>query len=133
MLHIIIVYKAVPKLRRLVAGFPPRRRGFKPRSFNVEFVVDKVALRQVFSEYFDLSYQFSFHRLFHIHHHLSSGAGTIGQVAADIISGLSLTSPQKIKKKKLFHIFRKDSYVILSTSGVCLSLETRVVIQRVEG
>jgi hypothetical protein len=35
----------------------------------VGFVVDKVALGQVFSEYFDFPCQFSFHRLTHIHHH----------------------------------------------------------------
>jgi hypothetical protein len=31
------------------------------------FVVDKVALGQAFSEYFDFSSQFSFHQLLHIH------------------------------------------------------------------
>jgi hypothetical protein len=45
----------------------------------VGFVVDKVALGQVFSEYFGFPCQFSFHRLLHNHPHLSSGAGTIGQ------------------------------------------------------
>jgi hypothetical protein len=39
---------AVPWLRRLVAGFSPRRSGFDPGSVHVEFVVDKVALGQVF-------------------------------------------------------------------------------------
>jgi hypothetical protein len=39
-------------------------------------------------------FQFSFHRLLHIHR-LSSGAGTIGQIVADVPSGLSLTSPQE--------------------------------------
>jgi hypothetical protein len=38
---------------RLVAGFPSRRPGFETGSGNVGFVVDKVALVQVFSEYFD--------------------------------------------------------------------------------
>jgi hypothetical protein len=33
------------------------------------FVVDKMALGQVFSEYFGFPCQFSFHRLLHIHHH----------------------------------------------------------------
>jgi hypothetical protein len=37
---------------QLVAGFPPRRPGFDPGSGHVGFVVDKVALGQVFSEYF---------------------------------------------------------------------------------
>jgi hypothetical protein len=38
--------------KRLAAGFPPRRPGFEPGSGHVGFVVDKVALGQVFSEYF---------------------------------------------------------------------------------
>jgi hypothetical protein len=62
-------------------------------------VVDKVALRQVFSEYFGFRYKFSFHRLFHTHHHLSFGAGTIGQLVADVPSALSLSPSQKTKKK----------------------------------
>jgi hypothetical protein len=37
--------------QRLVAGFPPRRPGFAYEQ-HVGFVVDKVALGQVFSEYF---------------------------------------------------------------------------------
>jgi hypothetical protein len=53
------------------------------------FVVDKVALGQVFSEYFGSPCQFSFHRLLHTHH-LLSGADTIGQLVADVPSGLSL-------------------------------------------
>jgi hypothetical protein len=65
----------------------------------VGFVVDKVALGQVFSEYFGFPWQFSF-RLLHIHHYLSSRAGTIGQVAADVPSGLSLTAPQENKNLK---------------------------------
>jgi hypothetical protein len=45
----------------------------------VGFVVDKVALGQVFSEYFGFPCQSSFHQLLHNHPHLSSGPGTIGQ------------------------------------------------------
>jgi hypothetical protein len=72
----------------------------------VGFVVDKVALRQVFSEYFGLPRQFSFHRLLHNHHHhhhhqLSSAVGTIGQLVADVPSGLSLTPPQEEEKNPL--------------------------------
>jgi hypothetical protein len=44
---------------------------------SIGFVVDKVALGQVFSDYFGFPCQFSFHRLLHIHHHLSSGTGAI--------------------------------------------------------
>jgi hypothetical protein len=39
---------AVPWLRRLVAGLPPRRPGFDAGSVHVGFVVDKVALGQLF-------------------------------------------------------------------------------------
>jgi hypothetical protein len=70
---------AAPYLKPLVAGFPPRRPGFKPGFSHVGFVVYKVALAQVFSEYFGFPCQSSFHQFLHNHHHLSSGAGTIGQ------------------------------------------------------
>jgi hypothetical protein len=33
------------------------------------FVVDKVALGQVFSEYFGFPCQSSFHQILHLHHH----------------------------------------------------------------
>ena len=42
------VLKAMPWLRRLVACLPQRRPGFDPGSVHVGFVVDKVALGQVF-------------------------------------------------------------------------------------
>jgi hypothetical protein len=77
--HNFVPTVVVPQLRRLVAGFPPWRPGFDHRSGHVGFVVDKVALRQVFSEYFGFSCQFLFHRPLHTHY-LSSGAGTIGQL-----------------------------------------------------
>jgi hypothetical protein len=40
------------RLRLLVAGFPLRRPGFEPGSGHVEFLVEKVALGKIFSEYF---------------------------------------------------------------------------------
>jgi hypothetical protein len=46
-----------------------------------------VTLGQIFSEYFN----------FHIHHHLSSRAGTVGQLVADVPSGLSLTPPKETR------------------------------------
>jgi hypothetical protein len=61
----------------------------------VGFVVDKVALGQVFSEYFGFPCPFSIHGLLHIHH-LSSGAGTIGHLVTDVPSGVS-THPKKKK------------------------------------
>jgi hypothetical protein len=54
---------------------------------------------QVLSEFFGIPCQFLFHRLLHIHHHLSSGAGTIGRLVADAESGLVLTHPKKLKQK----------------------------------
>jgi hypothetical protein len=41
-------YRAVPWLKWLVAGLSPRRPGFAAGSIHVGFVVDKVALEQVF-------------------------------------------------------------------------------------
>jgi hypothetical protein len=38
----------MPWLRRFAAGLPPRMAGFDPGSVHVGFVVDKVALGQVF-------------------------------------------------------------------------------------
>jgi hypothetical protein len=62
------------------------------------FVADNVALGQVFYEYFSFPCQFSFRRLLDTHN-LISGAGKIGQLVADVPSGLSLNPPQeKIKK-----------------------------------
>jgi hypothetical protein len=71
----------------VVACFPPRQTVFEPGSGHVGFVVDKVALEQGFSEYYDFPCQFSFHQT--LNTHLSTGAGTIGQTAADVQSGLS--------------------------------------------
>jgi hypothetical protein len=45
---VILKKKAVPWLRRLVAGLSPRRSGFDSGSVHVRFVVDKVALGQGF-------------------------------------------------------------------------------------
>jgi hypothetical protein len=56
---------------------------------------EKMALGQALYEYFGFPYQFSFYRRLHFHRHPSSGAGTIGQLVADIPSGLSLTPPRE--------------------------------------
>jgi hypothetical protein len=55
--------------------------GFQPRSSNVEVVMNKAAMGQVFSEYFGFPFH-SFYRLLHTLHHSSSEAGTAGQIAA---------------------------------------------------
>jgi hypothetical protein len=54
------------------------------------FVVDKVALGQVFSEYFGFPCH-SFNRLLRTPHHPSSTASTVCQMVADVPSGFSLT------------------------------------------
>jgi hypothetical protein len=72
---------------------------FEPGSGHVGFVVEKAALGQVFSQYFEFPCQ-SFHRPLHTQHHPSSGAVTVGQRVADIPSGPSLTPTQESKKKK---------------------------------
>jgi hypothetical protein len=51
----------------------------EPGSSHVGFVVEKVALGHLFSEYFCFPCPSSFHQFHHNHHHLSSRAGTIGQ------------------------------------------------------
>jgi hypothetical protein len=54
-------------------------RGSSPGLVMWDFVVDKVALGQVFSEYFGFPCQSLFLQLLHNHPHLSSGVCTIGQ------------------------------------------------------
>jgi hypothetical protein len=65
---------------------------FDPRSAHVRIVVDKVALEQISSEHF--SFLLSFHRLFHTHHHPSSGADTAGVIVTDVPSTQSHPIPQ---------------------------------------
>jgi hypothetical protein len=89
----------------------------------VGFVLDKMTMGQVFSEYFGVPCQLSFHRLLHTHH-LSSGAGTIGQLVADIPSGLSLTPPQETKKKK------KTKKKSTTNSSERMKTEQRLVVER---
>jgi hypothetical protein len=98
----------------------------------MEFVVDKVALGQFFFMYFGFACQFPFHRLLHIH--LSSGTGTIGQLAADLPSGLSLTPPQETKKEKVLAACesgrgRKSSATIEPSVFMTPSLPHKVGLQ----
>jgi hypothetical protein len=67
----------------------------------VGLVVEKVILGQFFSEYFGFFCQLSFHLLLHNHHCLTSGAGTVGQLVAEVPSGLSLTPPHPKKLKPI--------------------------------
>jgi hypothetical protein len=54
--------KVLPWLRCLVPDLSLRRTGLDPRSFQVGFVADKVALEQVFSVYFGFPMSVSFHQ-----------------------------------------------------------------------
>jgi hypothetical protein len=63
----------------------------------VGFVVDKMALGQVFSEYFCFPCQSSFHQLLHNHPHLSSGLYNRPEVAA--VPGDVSPTPQKKKEQ----------------------------------
>jgi hypothetical protein len=58
------------------------------------FMVNEVAFGQVFSEYCGFRCQ-AFYRLLQTHHHPPSWAGTVGQMLADVPSGLRLTPPQE--------------------------------------
>jgi hypothetical protein len=44
----------------------------------------------VFSKYFDFHCQFSFKQLLYAHHHPTFQAGIVGQIVADVPSGLPL-------------------------------------------
>jgi hypothetical protein len=63
----------------------------------VGFVVDKMALEKVFSEYFGFPWQALY--LLHIHH-LASATGTVGQIVVGVPSGLSLTASEETVKVK---------------------------------
>jgi hypothetical protein len=56
---------------------------------------------QASSDYFGFSCQVSFHRLLHIHRHLSSGTGIISQTVVNVPTGLSLNLPQETITNKL--------------------------------
>jgi hypothetical protein len=86
----------------LVCGFSPGLPEFNPTSDHVRFLIYKLALGQVLSKYFGFPCQFPFHRLLHTHH-LSSGAGTIGQLVADVPSG-HILNPHSLRiGKREYH------------------------------
>jgi hypothetical protein len=85
------------------AGFPQLPSGFDPMSSR-GVVVDRVAVRHIFSEYFSLPCQASL-RLLDID--LSSWAGWVGPVMAGVRSvlGLTISHPIPRIKKNLFFSF----------------------------
>jgi hypothetical protein len=85
-------------IAQAISWLPPRRPGFDPRSGHVRFMVDEVALGQVFSEYFGFHCQTSFHQPLH-NHHRSSGAGLIGQQWPTYQVDSVSPHPGKLKKK----------------------------------
>jgi hypothetical protein len=64
----------------------------------MEFVVDKEALGKVSSEYFGFPCH-SFYRLLYAHHPPLSGAGKLGQVVADVPSGLKSQVKTQVKQR----------------------------------
>jgi hypothetical protein len=106
-----------PYVYNLGATFPPRRPGFDTGSGQMGFVVDKVALGQVFSEHFGFPCQPSFHQLLHNQPHLSSGAGTIGQKWPQYM-GLS---PTPLARKKSWAVDEEGMWS--ASSSTCLIIE----------
>jgi hypothetical protein len=96
-------------------------------SGHVGIVVDKVALGQVFSEYFSFPCQSSFQQLLH-NHRLSSGAGTIGQQWPTYQVDSVSPHPEKLKTK-LLNIFLEGMRKIMKTSvrkaGLQAEIRTR--------
>jgi hypothetical protein len=87
----------------------------------VGFVVDKMAMEQVFSEYFDFPCQFSFHQLLDTHH-LSSGAGIIGELVADSVSPHTKNPPPK--KSLPEFLVQTFWYNTLTSTSVTLATHT---------
>jgi hypothetical protein len=68
-----ISYKYIVLGRAIVQAvscwLPTAVAQIRARVWQVQFVVDRVALRQVFSEYFGFPCQSSFHQILHHHNH----------------------------------------------------------------
>jgi len=56
------ITRAVPYIRRSVTGLSPGRPRFRLHLVHVGFVVDNVAMRQVFSDYFTSPLSISSHQ-----------------------------------------------------------------------
>jgi hypothetical protein len=64
------------------------------------------------------------HHHHHHHHHLTYGVGIIGQIVADVPSGLSLTSLQEIITKQIKTKFRKEPV----NEDYCLHSQCREIL-----
>jgi hypothetical protein len=85
MMEAVSSSEAVPWLRHL----SPQRPRFTPKSVNVGFVVDKVALGQVFTDFFCFLLSIAFHHISPLSHiyiyiYISPGGRTIGLLVATV-------------------------------------------------
>jgi hypothetical protein len=99
---------SVPRLRSLVAGLSPRRSGFAPGSIHVGFVVDKVALGQVFLRVlrFPLS----------IYHSRLISSGEYANVSRHPRLGTRPTPPsgKNIAQKTPVHVYYSCSVAVIA-------------------
>jgi hypothetical protein len=79
------------------------------------------SLRVSFSEYFGFPCQLLLHRLLHAHH-ISSGAGAIGQLVADVPSGLKSHPTPRGGKRPTFPINLSGVDTAFSSYLLSLSL-----------
>jgi hypothetical protein len=96
---------AARQLKWLFAGFPPRRSGFGPGSGKVGFVEDKVALVQVFSEYFGFHCPSLIHKSLHPHNHLGHVQQARNGRRAEMTQFGLYPQLSELKKKQLIYIF----------------------------
>jgi hypothetical protein len=82
--------------------------------------VYKVSLGQVFLRVFRFPLPFSIHRMFCTH--LSPEAGTIGQLVADVPSGLSITPSHEIKKRNLHRFVTPEGGCTCEENWACSCL-----------
>jgi hypothetical protein len=95
---VIDLFYPLPKAQAVSRRLPTVAARVRSQVKSCGICGGQVALGQ----YFGFPCQFSFHQV--LHNLLSSWAGTIGQLVADVPSGLSLTPPHETKKKKTFFV-----------------------------
>jgi hypothetical protein len=96
-------------------GLSPRRTGIVHGSVNVGFMVDKMALGQGFSEFFDSPRQY--HSAADIHTHVSLGGCKIGLLVA-AIQRHSLTTLTQATHEQRKNVQEEKRSVISSTSSM---------------
>jgi hypothetical protein len=93
------LYASDRQLEEAVTSLRPASHRIGPASIPGQVMWDfwwTVALEQVSTDY-GFPCQFLFHQI--LHNRLSSGAGIIGQLLADVPNGLSITSQKKRQNK----------------------------------